>query len=41
MHEGQRDWHAVDQLSDWSIVTDERSYGPDSIHDLVEDTARD
>lgn len=38
MDEGQRGWHAIDQLSDWSVMTDERSYGPDGVHELVQDT---
>lgn len=36
MSPGDRDWHAADQLSDWSIEAHGHTYGPDRIAQLLE-----
>ena len=36
MTEGTRDWHAVDQLSDWTVYSPHGSFGPDRVGLLLE-----
>jgi len=36
MSSGDRDWHAVDQMSDWRISSPDGGFGPDRAGDLVE-----